>query len=298
MDIHQLETFSAVVRYNGFQAAGDALNLAQSTVSNHIAALERELGTQLIQRTTHSFRLLPAGQELLEYANNILLLHQKAKDQITGKKEFQLDIGASSVPSRCAIPDIICEFHSAMPQIRIKVEYADSGEVIRQVEDRILDVGIVGTKKESTCTFFPLCQDELILAAPNTPYFQKCKNSSVPIRELLREPFLLREKESGTRREMEKCLAAANMTEQNLNVVAYFTDFEALKRCVVKGMGVSILSRRSIEEDILRGEILAFPLDQEGICRRLYLVYREEKYQSEPLREFLKLCRKMYTDVL
>ncbi len=294
MDIHQLQTFSAVVRCNGFQAAGEELHLAQSTVSNHIAALERELGTQLIQRTTHSFRLLPAGQELLEYANNILLLHQKAKNQLSGKKDHHLDIGASSVPSRCLIPDLICGFHQEMPHIKVKVEYADSGDVIRQVEDRILDAGLVGTKKESTCSFLPLCQDELILATPNTPYYQHLKASGAPISQLLKEPFLLREQESGTRREMQRFLAAADMTEKDLHVIANFADFEALKRCVAKGLGVSVLSRRSLEEDIQRGDILAFPLDQEGSCRNLYLVFREEKYQSAAVKEFLRFCRTVW----
>ncbi len=295
MDIHQLETFSTVARCHGFQAAGEELRLAQSTVSNHIAALERELGTQLIQRTTHSFRLLPAGQELLEYANNILMLHQKAKNQLSGKKDRQLDIGASSVPSRCLIPDLICGFHQERPDVKVNVTYADSGEVIRQVEGRILDAGIVGTKKESTCTFFPLCQDELIVATPNTPYYQEYKKENAPIAQLLKEPFLLREKESGTRKEMEKCLSAVNLSETDLNVIANFSDFEALKRCIAKGMGASILSRRSIEEDILRGDILAFPLDQDAARRNLYLVFREDKYPSETLTEFLRFCRQMFS---
>ncbi len=293
MDIHQLETFSAVVRCNGFQAAGEALHLAQSTVSNHIAALERELGTQLIQRTTHSFRLLPAGQELLEYADSILLLHNKAKDQLSGKKDNQLDIGASSVPSRCLIPDLICGFHQEMPHIKVKVAYADSGAVIQQVEDRILDAGIVGTKKESACSFLPLCQDELILATPNTPFFREKKEENAPIAALLKEPFLMRERESGTRREMQRFLCAAGVAENDLNVIADFSDFEALKRCVAKGMGISILSRRSIEEDIRRGDLLAFPLDQEGISRSLYLVFREDKFQSAALKEFLAFCKKV-----
>ncbi len=294
MDIHQLETFSAVVRCNGFQAAGEELHLAQSTVSNHIAALERELGTQLIQRTTHSFCLLPAGQALLEYANNILLLHQKAKEQLSGKKEHQLDIGASSVPSRCLIPDLVCGFHQEMPNIKINVEYADSGDVIRQVEDRILDAGIVGTKKESTCAFLPLCQDELMLATSNTPCYQDLKASGAPLSQLLREPFLLREKESGTRREMQRFLSSENLTEKDLNVIASFSDFEALKRCVAKGMGVSILSGRSIEEDIRRGVILAFPLNRKGIRRNLYLVYREDKYQSAAVKAFLQYCKEQF----
>ncbi len=293
MEIHQLETFSAVVRCNGFQAAGEELHLAQSTVSNHIAALERELGTQLIQRTTHSFRLLPAGQELLEYADSMIQLHKKAKDQLSGKKDKQLEIGASSVPSRCLIPDLICGFHQEMPHIKVRVEYADSGEIIHQVQERILDAGIVGTRKDSSCSFLPLCQDELILATPNTPGYQTLKNANVSMARFLEEPFLLRESESGTRREMQKFLSAAGVAEKDLNVIANFSDFEALKRCIVKGMGISILSGRSVEEDIRRGDILAFPLQNERICRNLYLVYREDKFQSAALKEFINFCKRM-----
>ena len=136
MNIHQLEIFCTVAKSGGFQSAAEELHIAQSTVSNNVSALEKELATPLISRTTHSFKLLPAGEQLLEYAQSIIGLHNKAKEQISAEHIHHLDIGASSVPARCIVPDLICGFRSEMPSVSLNVEYSDSVDIISKVEEK------------------------------------------------------------------------------------------------------------------------------------------------------------------
>ena len=77
MEFKHLAAFAAVVRYQSFTKAARTLFLTQPSVSAQISQLEEELQTKLLERTTKSLRLTPAGEELFEYASGILAVREK-----------------------------------------------------------------------------------------------------------------------------------------------------------------------------------------------------------------------------
>ena len=99
MDIRQLEAFVYTAKYQSFSLAAQKLYLSQPTVSSHICNLEKELHTQLLQRTTKALSMTPAGRRLYSYAAEILDLRHKAILELTSQQEATLHIGVSSVPS-------------------------------------------------------------------------------------------------------------------------------------------------------------------------------------------------------
>ena len=267
MDIRQLEAFVYTVKYQSFSLAAQKLYLSQPTVSSHINNLEKELHTQLLKRTTKSLSVTPAGQTLYNYAAEILNLQQKAILELSDKNQKLLHIGVSSVPSLYLLPELLSAYHQEIPDVRFRTSCSDSLDVIRKVTDGTCDIGLVGTKISDTpCRFLPVTSDELVIAAPATPHFQACLELKDPVSMLLKEPFLLREDTSGTKQETLYYLKNRGLTLDDLNVIAVMDDAASLICCITLGMGISILSRATVQNDAQLGKLLIIPLEQSASC--------------------------------
>ena len=206
-----------------------------------------------------------------------------------------LHIGVSSVPSLYLLPELLAAYHEKAPEIRFRTSCSDSLDVINKVADNTCDIGLVGTKTaEANCEFLPVASDELVIAAPNTPHFRAYQSQPDPLEALLREPFLLREDNSGTKQETLYFLQNHGLSLDELNVIAVMDDAAALKRCIALGMGISILSRATVQTDAQQGRLLLFPLGQSAFLRRLYIVYPSIRRMSEQAIHFLDFIKRYY----
>jgi len=107
MDLRRLEIFVRVAEFGSFSRAAEALFLTQPTVSEHVRALEDELGVQLLDRLGRGAAPTPAGQLLLGYARKLLTLAgeaQQAVDQFQGRVSGELVVGGSSIPGEYVLP--------------------------------------------------------------------------------------------------------------------------------------------------------------------------------------------------
>ena len=103
MDFKQLEAFAAVVNLGSFSKAGDRLFLTQPTISAHIRALERELGVQLIVRTTKEVYPSREGKRFYAYAQNILRMRDDAIAAMTEAVPVVrgvITVAASTIPAQ------------------------------------------------------------------------------------------------------------------------------------------------------------------------------------------------------
>lgn len=295
MDIRQLEAFVYTVKYRSFSLAAQKLYLSQPTVSSHICNLEKELHVQLLNRTTKTLSMTPAGEKLYGYAAEILDLRHKAILDVSHVQQPLLHIGVSSVPSLYLLPELMAAYHEKAPAVRFRASCSDSLDVIQKVADGDCDIGLVGTQTSaSSCEFLPITSDELVIATPATPHFRQYENLSDPLGALLREPFLLREDNSGTKQETIYFLKNRGLSLDALNVVAVMDDAASLIRCITLGMGISILSRATVQSDAQLGRLLIFPLGQSAFLRRLYIVYSPLRIMSELTEDFLRFAKEHF----
>ena len=293
MDIKQLEAFVYTVKYKSFSEAGKKLFLSQPTISAHITALEKELHTKLVKRTTRDFCVTDAGNQLYKYAVSILNLRQKAMDELSDNNKKSLHIGASSVPALYALPEILSAYHNVAPDIIFHTFSSDSLDIVQKVSDGTLDIGLVGTSvPDSPCTFLPFAEDELVLVTPNTPYYQNLKKNQVPFTELLKEPFIIREDNSGTKRETDRFFAKIHLTQESLNIIAYINQPETIRHCIMQGLGISIMSKKMVSYAEFQKELLIFPLGEYKLLRKLYLVYVKDRYLSHVTADFIHFFEK------
>lgn len=296
MDFRQLEAFVSTVEHKSFSAAAAALYLSQPTISSHVHSLEKELQVQLIHRTTKRFEVTSEGQRLYEYAVALLQLQKKAINELSDAPKKELHIGASSVPGQCILPQILGNYRQLCPDVCFQVVFSDSLDIIQQVSNGTLDIGLVGTTAESRCAFVPFVSDELVVAVPNTPHYQELISSRTPLSQLLKEPIIMRTDHSGTMRETQQFLQRLQISMDDLNIIAYMNDAAAIQNCVIQGLGVSIMSRQTVEASAQRGDLLMVPLGEHALLRKLYIVYRESEFLPRTSLDFIRFFAEQFPE--
>ena len=299
MNLKQLEAFVRVAETKNFSTAAKMLFLTQPTVSAHISSLERELNTCLLVRNTKGVALSEAGKELYAYAEQMLELEQKIRERfgLTGRQSGSvLRIAASTIPAQYLLPDIMARFRKEYPEEQLKLFETDSSGVVEMILSHKADVGFTGTVIErGNCTYLPFYQDELVLITPAQDYFLEKKESGEDISSWIgKEPFIMREEGSGTIKEAQRILSGRGIDLREFCVAAVVENPETVKRSVEHGVGISILSRLTAEEEVKSGKLLAFPLEETGGKRSINVVY-DAGYPSLPAADkFVETVKELY----
>ena len=170
MDLRQLEVFAGVYDLRSFSRAASALNLTQSTVSEHVRLLEEELGTRLFDRLSRETVPTRAGELLYGYARRMLGLRTEARqalDQFLGQISGPLLVGASTIPGEYVLPAVIGRFREQHPRVTITLQISDTRGIVQAVLDGQVDVGVVGADPGNrVLKARTLMPDELVLVVP------------------------------------------------------------------------------------------------------------------------------------
>ena len=295
MEFKQLEAFVAVVDYGSFSEAARKLYLTQPTISAHVRSLEEELHTKLILRTTKKTTITTRGYQLYDSAVRMLEIRNNLLENFTGVQKHMIDLAASTIPSSYLLPEILAAFGKTHPDIYFHSIQADSAESINRVLDGTVDLALVGQNtRDETCVFLPFCQDELVIATPITNHYLGLQNKSVTFENFIKDPIIIREKGSGTKKEMDLFLEQIGVTPNDLNVIARMNDLEGIKKSIVNGLGISILSARSAIDLQKTKQILLFPLEESDHKRTFYIVYSKNRILKPHVRQFIQFVQNFY----
>ena len=295
MEFKQLEAFVAVVDYGSFSEAARKLYLTQPTISAHVRSLEEELHTKLILRTTKKTTITTRGYQLYDSAVRMLEIRNNLLENFTGVQKHMIDLAASTIPSSYLLPEILAAFGKTHPDIYFHSIQADSAESINRVLDGTVDLALVGQNtRDETCVFLPFCQDKLVIATPITNHYLSLQNKSVTFEDFIKDPIIIREKGSGTKKEMDLFLEQIGVTPNDLNVIARMNDLEGIKKSIVNGLGISILSARSAIDLQKTKQILLFPLEESAHKRTFYIVYSKNRILKPHVRQFIQFVQNFY----
>lgn len=295
MEFKQLEAFVAVVDYGSFSEAARKLYLTQPTISAHVRSLEEELHTRLILRTTKKTTITTRGYQLYDSAVRMLEIRNNLLENFTGVQKHMIDLSASTIPSSYLLPEILAAFGKTHPDIYFHSIQADSAESINRVLDGTVDLALVGQNtRDETCVFLPFCQDKLVIATPITNHYLSLQNKTVSFEDFIKDPIIIREKDSGTKKEMDLFLERIGITPSDLNVIARMNDLEGIKKSIVNGLGISILSARSAIDLQKTKQILLFPLEESAHKRTFYIVYSKNRILKPHVRQFIQFIQNFY----
>jgi DNA-binding transcriptional LysR family regulator len=294
MDLHQIEIFCTLIKLRSFSRAAEALYLTQPTVSSHIKNLESDLGVQLLDRLGKRVVPTEAGEVLFRHGQKLLALRDHAREEIeaiSGKVGGALKIGGSNIPGAYILPSFIGAFKKVHPSASIQLLIDDTAKVTEAVANGELAIGVVGASvADRHLEAHPFLRDELVIAVPSSHPWSRKK--TVPAVALRDEPFLLREKGSGTRRIMEEGLEKAGVHPVDLNVVAVMGSSDAIRQAVKAGLGISILSIRALQDDIEAGRLAAIRIKGLPIERRFSIVLLKGRTRSVLCQAFLDFLLK------
>ena len=288
MDIHRLEVFCKVVELKSFTKAAEASFLSQPTVSEHIRSLEEILGERLVDRLGREALPTQAGQILYKYAKKITRLRQETMQAMAsyrGEMAGHLALGASTIPGAYVLPQRIGGFKKLHPSIQITLSIGNSRTVADGVLAGNTEFGVVGARwSDPALEWIEILEDELVLAVyPAHPF---AKEKAVTPARLLDEPMIIRERDSGTRRVVTQLLEK-HLDLARLQIVAEMGSTEAVRQGVKAEVGIAILSRRAVAEDIERGSLVAVPLNNIRLSRPFYLITRKNRQPSPICSTFL-----------
>jgi len=293
MDLHRLEIFCKVAELQSFTLAAEALGLSQPTVSEHIRSLEEMAGDRLVERLGRELRLTPAGQILRRYALKLLALRDEAVQALADQRgvlQGRLDIGASTIPGSYLVPKILGELKNRYPAIHISLKIANTSTVADLVLKGDLGLGLVGSLlPEKRLHFEEVYVDELTLAVP--PRHPWAGRAAVAATELYGQPYIMRERGSGTQMAVKDLLEAHGLDFHRLTVVAAVPNTEAVRQCILAGVGISILSRLAVASELAHGDLVAVKIQGVELRRPLFLVTRRGRSLPPIYGAFVEVLR-------
>ena len=289
MDLRRLEIFLKVAELGSFSRAADALFLTQPTVSEHVRALEDELGVQLLDRLGRGTTPTRAGTLLLGYARRILALSREASqaiEQFQGRVSGELTIGGSTIPGEYVMPEVIGAFRAKYPDVRISLLIGSSREVTTWVEDGRVEIGVVGaTPTSRVLQARQLMADELVVVVgAEHPWAGR---KTVSLDDLRAEPMIVRERGSGSRETFEQALESVGLDLAAFRIVGEIASTQAVKQAVRAGVGISLISRRAVEDECRARLLVCVKIRDLAVTRAFHLITHRDRSRSPLATAFL-----------
>ncbi len=287
--VTQLRTLLAVVRGRSVTAAADELVVTQPSVSSALAALARELGCELFERSGRGIRLTASGAAFAPYAADVLgLLDQgrQAAQEAADAVARRLQIIAVTTAAESFVPPLMRLFADQHPEIELTLAVGNRHDVLEAVLDHSADVAIAGKPPtDERLVAERLTDNEIVcITAPDDP---ATGNARLEAAGLVDRRWLLREPGSGTRTLNEQFLINRGMDPSTLTLGSN----GAIKQAARAGLGVSLLSRAAVEGELASGWLGELRL-KDGPAKRSWFVLRAAVGPvREPAEMFIAFAR-------
>jgi len=289
MDLWQLRVFCKVIEHKSFSKAGEAVHLSQPTVSSHIKDLETYFGTRLVDRLPRQVVPTKAGELLYGYANQLNSLREQteaAMAEFLGQIKGNLIIGGSTIPGGYLLPRWIGGFSRTYPDVRITMVVGDSAQIIDSVIGGRIEIGVVGARSEERhLSQVPLMTDDLCLVVPSGHRWAEQKQIS--LKELIKEPFIVRENGSGTLSSLQLLLNRKGYELNDFTIVAELGSTEAVRQGIKNGLGISVLSAVAVADDVQSGQLKTLRVEELDFKRHFYLTTSNQRSLSPLSRAFI-----------
>ncbi|MEO6118385.1 MAG: LysR family transcriptional regulator [Methylotenera sp.] len=288
--LRQLEIFVAISRTESVSRAAEDLSLSQSATSSSLGEFERQFDLQLFDRVGKSLRINEAGRMLLPRAVELLDRAREIEGSLQGNAGFGLmKIGATLTVGNYLATILVARFLQEHPESRIELQVHNTSTVVHQIANHELDLGLIeGDCYHPDIEVQPWIADELVVfSSPNHPL---AKQKRLTIQQVLHEPWILREKGSGTRETFDR---AFHNHHAELNIRLELEHTEAIKRAVESGLGIGCISRLALRDAFRRGSLVPLAMPNLDLSRYFYFLWHKQKYQTAGMREFLTLCRNL-----
>jgi LysR family transcriptional regulator, low CO2-responsive transcriptional regulator len=289
MTLKQLEVFVAIAEAGSFSKGAEKTGITQSTASQHILGLEKELGVRLFDRGRDGTLLTEAGKLFLSRAGKILSDCDGSRSvmrRFLGMEDVTLQVGSTDVPGTWMIPSVLAAFQKEHPKVRLEVHQGNSRSVLRQLADEEVELGFVGGRfDDERISFEQMGEDSLVCAV--SPDVCAGHTGSLSQAQLCKVPMISREDGSGTQKAVYEALTGTWINKDSLSIVARLGSSDAIRRALLNGAGYAFISALAIKEELASGQLTAIRIPGVQITRKFYAARREGRELSPAAAAFL-----------
>ena len=273
--LRQMKVFESVARNLSYTRAANELFLSQPAVSMQVRQLERQLGVPLFERLGKRIHLTEAGREVYQYSRSIaqqLDAMETLLANLKGLSSGRLRISVAST-ANYFVPNLLATFHQRYPGVTVSLDVTNRESLLGQLTDNTVDIVVMGQPPASLdVDAQAFMENPLVVVAP--PDHPLARSKSVPLKRLQEETFLVREPGSGTRVAMERFFAERGI---RLKTGMEVGSNEAIKQSVQAGLGLGLLSRATIEQELTLKRLVILRVAEFPIMRHWYVVHRHGK---------------------
>lgn len=289
MTLRHFKIFVAVCDTMNMTLAAQSLYMSQSAVSQTIAEMESYYDTRLFERLSRRLYLTLAGEKLLSYARHMIRMNSDIEKEMKQLHENgAIRIGASVTIGANVLPGLVSAFSIKNENTDIVVFEENTERIENMILQDQIDLALVeGDTTSSDVIACPFMEDALtIICAPGHRFADM---KLIEPCELEKEPFIIRELGSGTRKTFED-----EMTAHKLSYKVTWTcnNADTIKMAVEAGLGVSVISRRAVERELAGGLLMAVAAKGIRFERTFKIVYHKNKYLTESMQRFVELCKR------
>lgn len=291
MEIRHLQTFITIVEFGSFTKAAEFLGYAQSTITSHIQILENELNESLFDRLGKKIILTNIGRELVPYARQMLEVYKDIQNLTAESKSVCGDIviGAAESLSIYRLGKILKEYKKNFPKVNIILKNSTCSDLRRRLHTGELDIAFtIEPKITDKDLIVKSIKDEpmLIIGEPNADidFF----NSNYENEEA-RENIIFSEKGCSCRISFENYLRQKKIKYSN---PLEFASVEAIKKCVMNGLGISVLPLYTVKREVKEGSLKIIALKDPFEKYSTQLSYHKNKRISLAMDKLMEITLK------
>ncbi len=293
MSDRRLKVFHTVAKLLSFTKAAEALHMTQPAVTFQVRQLEEYFNTRLFDRTHNKVNLTAAGEKVSEFAERIFDLYAEMENSVrdlTGDISGALTIGASTTIAEYMLPALLGEFKNRYPDISLRLKVSNTDGIVSMVEHNVIDLGVVEAPVSNKNLIVELCHEDQLVVVASPDHELVKRGSNVCAADIREYPFVCREEGSGTREVIMKYLADEGVTAGEMNFCLELGSPEALKGAVEAGMGISILSRSTIDKELKLDTLAELQLDP-PLTRPFSFVRQRQKFRVRAMEELLEFAQ-------
>jgi len=288
MNLNQLKIFYFAVKYENLSLAAEALCITQPAVTKGIQRLQEHYGIKFVNRFGKKLALTDSGEVLYGIAEKIFEMESQAEESISDfqqQKRGHIRIHSSESFGAYYLPSIINPFSKLNPHIRMSVNILPTEQVVENSISLNNDLGFISYPVEhNKVTVREVLEDRLVIVAP--PDHPLTRKGSLEPRDLKGQSMIMHEKGSATRIFVDDFIRKNDIS---ITIPLELSSNMAIKKAVQERIGIAMISRKVVSEEIQRGELRAILFSDQQMKRKFYMIHHKDKYFSEPLKSLIEM---------
>jgi len=286
LNFNQLRVFYHAAKNLNFTAAANELFITQPAVTFQMKAFEEFCNLKLFKKRARRLFLTDEGRALFEYTEKIFQYEKEIENAIEDMRELKrgvLSLGTTKAYARYFMPLMLSTFHKNYPNIKIQLNEGSSLEMTYSLLDFKIEVAVIAQAGElPEVDFFPFSKEEMALIVAPGHHFTKKK--AIAIKDLANEPFIMKEKGSGTRKLVEQLFSNENCSP---DILMETSNTEFIKQLVQRGEGISFLVKEAVAAEIKEKKLVQVALKGRKVFLDVSIAYLKGQVLSPPAKAFV-----------